>query len=116
MKTSAIVLIRSVVTGGMLVAGLSTSSAAQLTADGFRARVWAGPVGRYVLKDNDPFVEPGFGTVGLQVTGSGPGFGTDVEYKPMRWIGVDAAVGYANLPVQFTSGSGAKSTQRLNVI
>jgi hypothetical protein len=88
------------------IAGVVLSFApaeAQSNDTGGRVRVWAGPVGRYVLDDNDPFTAPGFGTVELKVDGSTFGFGGDVEYKFNKWLGVDAALGYARFDVDFTT-------------
>ena len=97
---------------------LAPNPALAQSSTGFRARVWGGTVGRYVLSDNDPFAAPGFGTAELQVTGSAPGFGGDVEYKFARWIGLDAAIGYSSLNVQFTTSNepGIAPVQRFAVV
>jgi outer membrane protein W len=85
---------------------------------GWRLRVWGGAVGRYVLNDNDTFDAAGYGTVGLKVDGSAPGFGADAEYKLARWIGLDAAIGYSNLTVDYTTTTspGTVTTQGFAIV
>ena len=70
---------------------------------GWRGRLWMGPVGRYVLTDNEAYSDPPFGTVELKVDGSSFGFGGDVEYKFNRRLGFDFAVAYTKPTIQFTS-------------
>jgi hypothetical protein len=111
----------SAVIGGLLIAALATPARpvlGQASSDGFSARLWAGAVGRYVLKDNDTFAAPGFGTVGLKVNGSAFGFGADGEYKFDRWIGLDGAIGYSRLNVQYTTTNapGTTSTQPFGIV
>jgi hypothetical protein len=91
--------------GVLLAANIADVSVAHAQDAGFRGRIWAGAVGRYVLKDNDPFTSPGFGTTELKVDGSAVGFGADGELKFNRWIGVDAAVAYSKLNVLFTTSN-----------
>ena len=78
---------------------------------GWRGRFWVGTVGRYVLDDNDPYTPPSFGTVETEVDGSALGFGGDVEYKFLRWLGIDAALAYTSLPVEFQSSLDPGVTQ-----
>ena len=93
-----------------ILSSLATTAYAQSSETGLRTRVWAGAVGRYVLSDNDPYHAPPFGTVATEVDGSAFGLGADVEYKFFRHLGVDAALGYARLNVDFAS-SVAPGTQ-----
>jgi len=95
------------------VGTLSTSPAAAAddAQTGWRGRFWVGTVGRYVLSDNDPYQQSPFGTVETQVDGSALGFGGDVEYKFKRWLGVDAALAYTSLPVEFQSSVDPGVTQ-----
>ncbi len=85
---------------------------------GWRLRVWGGAVGRYILTDNATFDATGYGTVGLKVDGSAAAFGGDVEYKLARWIGLDAAVGYSSLTVDYTTTNspGTVTTQGFAVV
>jgi outer membrane protein W len=97
---------------------LSGSASAQGQQSGLSGRLWVGSVGRYVLNDNDSFTSPGFGTVELQVKGSSVGVGGDLEYRINNWFGLDAAVGYSRLNVQFTTTSSpsAAPTQSFGVL
>lgn len=90
----------------------ATSAAAQDAESGFRGRVWAGAAGRYVLTDNDVFVDPALGTVGLEVDGSAPTVGADVEYKVNRRWGVDAGLAYTRFDVAFQNGGTADADTR----
>ena len=98
----------------LLVAWLAQGSAAcaQDSQTGWRGRVWAGAVGRYVLTDNEAFAADPFGTIALQVDGSAFGFGGDVEYKLSRHFGIDTAIAYASLPVTFQSSVTPSITQK----
>lgn len=102
-----------------LLTGLMTTTAsAQSEEHGFTVRLWAGPAGRYVLHDNEPFSTPAFGTVGLHVQGSTPSVGGDAEYRLNRWFGVDAAAAYTRMNIQFISSNAPATalSQKLNVV
>ena len=97
---------------GILAATLLVApKSAQAQDSGLTGRVWVGAAGRYVLKDNDPFASPGFGTVAMQVNGSSFAFGGDLEYRINPWFGLDGAVGYSKLNVQFNSSNAPGTTQ-----
>lgn len=95
-----------------------TTAFAQSEDHGWTGRFWAGPSGRYVLHDNEPFSVPSLGTVGLHVQGSAPSLGGDMEYRLNRWFGIDGAVAYTRYNVQFTSSNapGIALSQKLNVV
>jgi hypothetical protein len=97
---------------------LDSPASAQGQTTGLIGRAWVGTVGRYVLKDNEPFASPGFGTAELMVNGSGFGLGGDVEYKFSKWLGVDAALGYTKLNVDYTTSvaPGTTLTDRFTVV
>jgi opacity protein-like surface antigen len=104
---------------GIFAAALLVAPKSAVAQDaGFSGRLWVGAVGRYVLNDNTPFASPGFGTVEMQVKGSSVGFGGDLEYRINPWFGIDGAVGYSNLNVQFTSTTapGNAPTQGFGVL
>jgi hypothetical protein len=105
--------------GGIFAATLlAAPGSAQAQDSGLSGRVWVGAVGRYVLSDNTPFASPGFGTVEMQVKGSSVGFGGDLEYRINPWFGIDGAVGYSKLNVQFasTTAPGNAPTQGFGVL
>ena len=79
MNTRVMMRMLVAVVGTVLGAMLDASAAAQSDDAGARVRVWAGPVGRYVLSDNAAFTDPTFGTTELMVDGSAFGFGGDIE-------------------------------------
>jgi outer membrane protein W len=90
---------------------LSGTANAQSPETGWRGRFWVGAVGRYVFTDNAAYQDPPFGTVETEVDGSAVGFGGDVEFKFKRWLGLDAALAYTSLPVQFQSSTNPGVTQ-----
>ena len=69
---------------------------------GWRFRVWAGITGRFVETDNATFTDPTFGASATEVDGTGFGFGIDVERRFSKLLGLDLAVGYTELDVEFT--------------
>lgn len=109
---------RVALAGGLLATTIAGGAVARAQDAGFRARVWIGADGRYVLKDNDPFDAPGFGTAELKVDGSALGIGGDAEYKLNKWIGIDGAIGYSSLNVMFTTSNtpGTESAQKLGMV
>lgn len=78
---------------------------------GLRARVWVGAVGRYLLKDNDELDSPPFGTTQLAVSGTTVATGGGLEYKFIKWVGLEASIAYADAPVRFHSSVDAAVTQ-----
>ncbi len=78
---------------------------------GLRARLWVGAAGRYVLKDNEDFDSPPAGTVQLQVEGSSLALGGGVEYKFIKWIGVEGSIAWTRAPVSFHSSMDPGVTQ-----
>jgi len=68
---------------------------------GWNGRFWVGATGRYVLSDNDTFEDPTFGTIETSVSGSAFTLGGDVEYMFTKWLGLDFALAYTDLPVEF---------------
>jgi Outer membrane protein beta-barrel domain len=97
---------------------MMTTAFAQSEDHGWSGRFWAGPSGRYVLQDNEPFSVPSLGTVGLHVQGSAPSVGGDMEYRLNRWFGIDAAAAYTRFNIQFTSSNAPDIalSQKLNVV
>ena len=91
---------------------MDTPASAQGETTGLIGRAWIGTVGRYVLKDNGTFTPAGFGTSEMMVDGSGLGLGGDIEYKFSKWLGVDGALGYSNLKVDYTSSLMAGTQQQ----
>lgn len=89
----------------------STSASAEGSDTGLRARLWVGAVGRYLLKDNEELDSPPFGTTTLAVEGTTVATGGGLEYKPIKWIGIEASIAYADAPVRFHSSVDAATTQ-----
>jgi outer membrane protein W len=86
-----------------VVALLSVYSAqADNDYSGWRVRAWGGIVGRFVENDNVTFTDPTFGMSATEVDGTGFGFGVDFERRFTKLFGLDLAVGYSELDVQFT--------------
>ncbi|HEY4099849.1 MAG TPA: hypothetical protein VGM20_03110 [Gemmatimonadales bacterium] len=110
--------LRATIGAVLLLAAWQGAASAQVAASGLHGRIWGGAVGRYVLTDNEAFASPGFGTVSLQVAGSAPGFGADAELRMNRWIGLDGAIGYSSLKVQFTTtaAAGTVDTDHVTVV
>jgi outer membrane protein W len=75
---------------------------AQSDYRGWRFRVFAGVVGRFVESDNVTFTDPTFGTSATEVDGTGLGFGVDVERRFTKLFGLDLAIGFTELDVEFT--------------
>jgi outer membrane protein W len=69
---------------------------------GWRIRAWAGVTGRFIETDNATFTDPDFGDSSTEVDGTGFGFGIDVERRFTKLLGLDLAVGYTELDVEFT--------------
>ncbi len=87
---------------------LSPVSQAQQSSDrnsGWTVRAWAGGVCRCVEDDNVTFVvdDPPLGTVGLEVDGNSLGIGFDVEWRLNKLIGLDLALGYTDMDIDFQS-------------
>jgi len=108
-----VVGVRSFGIVAVFVFGISLVGAAdaQNADTGWRGRFWVGAVGRYIENDNASYQDPPFGTVETEVDGSAVGFGGDVEFKFKRWLGLDAALAYTSLPVQFQSTADPGVTQ-----
>ena len=79
---------------------------AQTEYDGWTGRVWAGTVCRCVEDDTTTFQDPTFGTVELDVDGNSLGVGFDVERRLSKLIGLDLAVGYTDMDVNFKHSVG----------
>jgi len=73
---------------------------------GWTGRFWVGVAGRYVLNDNDTFMDPTFGTIVTKVKGSSFTFGADVEYRISKLFGVDIALGYTSFELEFDHSEG----------
>ena len=69
---------------------------------GWRFRGWVGITGRFVQTDNATFTDGTFGESATEVDGTGFGFGIDVERRFSKLLGLDLAVGYTELDVEFT--------------
>ena len=78
----------------------------QVDYDGWTGRLWAGVVCRCVEDDNVTFQDPTFGTVQLEVDGNSPGIGFDVERRLSKLIGLDLAVGYTDMDIDFKHSVG----------
>ena len=100
-----------VATSLFLGSSLASASDAASSETGWRGRFWLGTVGRYVLTDNESYQSPPFGTVETEVDGSALGVGVDFEYKFLPWLGLDTALAYTSLPVQFQSSADPGVTQ-----
>ena len=74
---------------------------AQSDYKGWRFRAWGGVVGRFVESDNVTFTDPTFGVSSTEVDGTGFGFGVDVERRFSKLFGLDLAIGYTELDVEF---------------
>jgi hypothetical protein len=68
---------------------------------GWRFRAWGGIVGRYVESDDVTFTDPIFGLSATEVDGTGFGFGVDFERRFTKLFGLDIAIGYTELDVEF---------------
>ncbi len=79
---------------------------AQTEYGGWTGRVWTGIVCRCVEDDNVTFQDPTFGTVQLEVQGNSLGIGLDVERRFSKLIGLDLALGYTNMDVDFMHSVG----------
>lgn len=95
-----------------LLTTMSAFSGAQAAPDGasyegWKWRAWVGTVCRCVEDDNVTFEDPVFGTVGLEVDGNSVGLGFDVEWRLGKLVGLDLAVGYADMDVNFMHSVGA---------
>ena len=88
------------------VSGAQAASA-QTDYDGWVWRAWVGTVCRCVEDDNVTFQDPTFGTVGLEVDGNSPGIGFDIEWRLNKLIGLDLALGYTDMDVNFKHSVGA---------
>lgn len=96
---------------GLLI--LSPASHAQQSSDrnsGWTWRAWGGVVCRCVEDDNVSFSDPTFGVSSLQVDDNSLGIGLDVEWRLGKLIGLDLAVGYTDMDVDFihTVGTGVQ--------
>ena len=78
-----------------------SSVQAQSDPKGWRARAFAGIVGRFVEDDNTTFDDPTFGMCSTEVDGTGFGFGADVERRFNKYFGLDLAIGFTQLDVVF---------------
>ncbi len=118
MRTRAMISGLQVMLGVCMSAMLASPAYAQEQTTGLIGRAWIGTMGRYVLKDNEPFASPGFGTSLLAVDGSGVAVGGDLEYRFSKWLGVDAALGYSKLNVNYTTSltPGVTATNRFTVV
>lgn len=103
MKTSVTLL---VLLAGVAAAILPQVAAAQDEYDTWTGRAWLGSVCRCVEDDNVTFQDPTFGTVELAVDGSAIGYGFDVERRINKLIGIDVALSYTNLDVDFNHSIG----------
>jgi hypothetical protein len=85
--------------------------------EGWRFRAWAGITGRFVETDNATFTNATFGESATDVNGTGFGFGVDVERRFSKLLGLDLAVGYTALDVDFTQSlTTATATDTLGVL
>ena len=84
---------------------------------GWRFRAWGGLVGRYLENDNVTFTDPTFGLSEVEVDGSSFGFGVDFERRFTKLFGLDVAIGYTELDVNFTQSLTTEvSTDTLEVL
>ena len=84
---------------------------------GWRFRVWAGITGRFVETDNATFTDETFGASATEVNGTGFGFGIDAERRFSKLLGLDLAVGYTGLDVDFTQSlTTTTATDTLDVL
>lgn len=104
-KTLFLVALFVLTTMGV-VSGVQAASAKTDYA-GWSWRVWLGTVCRCVEDDNVTFQDPTFGTVGLEVDGNSPGIGFDIEWRLNKLIGLDLALGYTDMDVNFKHSVGA---------
>jgi hypothetical protein len=79
---------------------------AQDEYDGWTGRLWAGVVCRCVEDDNVTFDDATFGTSALEIDSNSTGFGFDVERRISKLIGLDLAVGYSQMDVDFSHAVG----------
>lgn len=104
-KTLFLVALFVLTTMGV-VSGVQAAST-QTDYAGWSWRVWLGTVCRCVEDDNVTFQDPTFGTVGLEVDGNSPGIGFDIEWRLNKLIGLDLALGYTDMDVNFKHSVGA---------
>ncbi len=105
---------RKIGTIGLLVAGVTLGAitcTAEDTYKGWTGRLWIGGVMRTLERDNVTFTDPTFGTVELSADQAVLGIGADVEYRFSKLLGLDLAIGYADLEVDFdhSVGSGTQT-------
>ncbi len=104
-----------VLTAVVLLLTVPTAQA-QSEYEGWRFRVFAGVVGRYVESDNVTFVDPTFGLSATEVDGTGFGYGVDFEYRFGKLFGLDIAASYTELDINFTQSlTSAVATDTLKV-
>lgn len=77
------------------------------TYDGWTARVFGGVVGRFLLDDTVTFSDPTFGTVELDWDDTSFGLGVDVERRFSKLLGLDLALIYTNMDIDFHHSVGA---------
>jgi len=102
----------------LMAAGLTVAPAqAENEYAGWRFRAWGGIAGRYVESDNVTFTDPTYGVSATEVDGSSFGFGIDFERRFNKLFGLDIAIGYTEMDVQFKPGSStAVPTDTLEVL
>lgn len=74
---------------------------AQSDYKGWRFRVWGGVVGRFVESDDVTFNDPTFGESATEAGGTSFGVGFDFEYRFNKLFGLDVAIGYSEMDVEF---------------
>jgi hypothetical protein len=90
-----------------LGAGFGAQTAqAQTEYKGWTWRAWVGTVCRCVEDDTVTFQDPVFGTVELDVDSNSLGIGFDVERRVNKLIGLDLAVGYTDMDIDFMHSIG----------
>ena len=90
-----------------LGAGFGAQTAqAQTEYKGWTWRAWVGTVCRCVEDDTVTFQDPTFGTVELDVDSNSFGIGFDVEWRLGKLIGLDLALGYTDMDVDFMHSVG----------
>ncbi len=85
---------------------IAQTAQAQTEYSGWTWRAWAGTVCRCVEDDNVTFQDPTFGTVQLEVDGNSFGIGFDVERRFSKLLGLDVAVGYTDMDINFMHSVG----------
>ena len=58
------------------------------------------------MSDNDTFTDPVFGTVETRQEGAAFAAGFDVEFLPVKFFGVGAALGYSSVTTEFSHSVG----------